>query len=197
MQGLNLNMMGLLIAHSVAGKKLQGQQRTRALLTSAIVPAQGIAGVLTPMALAGKEVADVERRQAQATLQTETANAAASREATAKVVSAFAATLAAASKQTGAPLSLLHQMADEFSKREEIQALVNSGRLKPVEVGLADGSKVTLGNGVVPVLAIQELLEHNFSAPVRAGIAAFVRAALDANDGLVARAPSDSPPAHA
>lgn len=134
MNGLNMNMMGLLIAHSVAGKKLQGQQRTKALLTSALVPAQGIAGILTPMALTQKEVAEQERRTLQDLRSAESAASLQGKHAANTALQALAEAAASLAKEHPPSARVIRALAAAFSARPEIKELIEKGLVTPIKL---------------------------------------------------------------
>lgn len=66
----NFNFMGFLIAHNRMKDKTEKSTRTRTAMLSAMVPANNFAGMLTPLALADKEVVKVEKDEVNAQLST-------------------------------------------------------------------------------------------------------------------------------
>ncbi len=138
--------MGLLVAHSVAGKKLPSKDRSRLLLTSALLPAPGVAGVLMPMALAQKEVAEHERRVAQSAASTQA-------DAAQKMLQAIADAAKQVLDDPQSPqgsASTLSALASAFSLLPNVAELVAAGLVRPVVVK-GQGSEVQLEFGTAPV----------------------------------------------
>lgn len=189
-------LMGLLVAHSVAGKKLPSKDRSRLMLTSALLPAPGIAGVLTPMALAQKEVAEHERRQAQSDLS-------ARGEAAQKLLQAFADAAVAVIKGVGdreRPLTIaqMQALASGFSKQSDVVELVKVGAVQPVVVSVDE--KVSLHFGVPLAdgleLATTALASEVLEAGLIGELTLLIRDLRDSRHGslVISRGVSSAPP---